>query len=226
MHRLIQTKTDQIVELPALSSAVFDSRSGGPGPTEAAQQSKIEAISEEFGHLVASQLDSQRNFYEKEIEMLKTRLEESEEVTQLERDRARLERKAEKAVELSRRFESELREEQALGVGMRAKLVKLESERETSERRTKALEEEVGELRDQLRDGQCCVNVWGAEGVNEVFLIGLKCYCIVMFFLDAQAKIEHEGGEEMRGGTIVTNSTSAQVPVTGGGGKSGRRKKK
>ncbi|EGG08381.1 uncharacterized protein MELLADRAFT_84903 [Melampsora larici-populina 98AG31] len=241
VHRLIQTKSDQIVELPALSSAVFDSRSGsgGPGPNEAAQQSKIEAISEEFGHLVASQLDSQRNFYEKEIEILKERLnetgnlnirfkpklesmKESKETDQrleieiqelkerneslrLERDevykeyqndKLKLEKKCEKFMELSKKFELELKEEKAMSLGFRIKLNKLESDCELSEKNRKGLEEEVGELRDQLRD--------------------------VMFFLDAQTKIEKEGGEEMRGGTLVVNSNETNV----NSGKSNRKKKK
>ncbi|KAG0144504.1 hypothetical protein CROQUDRAFT_47254 [Cronartium quercuum f. sp. fusiforme G11] len=243
VHRLIQTKSDQIVELPALSSAVFDSRSGGgPGPNESAQQSKIEAISEEFGHLVASQLDSQRAFYEQEIEMLRARLgatksesiipkansdvvaeealrkrveeleerlrsvqEERDEIyAEAQKDRVRLERKAEKAMELGKKFEKELKEEQAMGVGMRAKLTKLENERETSERRTKNLEEEVAELRDQLRD--------------------------LMFFLDAQTKIEKEGGQELRGGTLVvppptTHNIDPALPPSNSG-KPSRRKKK
>ncbi|KAI9605864.1 hypothetical protein H4Q26_004233 [Puccinia striiformis f. sp. tritici PST-130] len=50
VHRLIQTKSDQIVELPALSSAVFDS--GG---------------------------DSQRAFYEEEMEILRNQLQTTQE---------------------------------------------------------------------------------------------------------------------------------------------------
>lgn len=244
VHRLIQTKSDQIVELPALSSAVFDSRSGGggPGPNEAAQQSKIEAISEEFGHLVASQLDSQRNFYEKEIEILKERLNESgtpnqqtprmysiqetkesdeklqKEIEELKEknetlkserdqlyleyqsDKLRLEKKTEKSIELSKKLERELKEEQAMGIGIRAKLTKLEVDRELGEKKTKALEEEVGELRDQLRD--------------------------LMFFLDAQTKIEKEGGEEMRGGTLLVSPTTNSNEANSNSTKSNRKKKK
>ncbi|KAI8456407.1 hypothetical protein BY996DRAFT_6430791 [Phakopsora pachyrhizi] len=201
VHRLIQTKSDQIVELPALSSAVFDGR-GGPGTNEAAHQSKIEAISEEFGHLVASQLDSQRAFYEEEIDVFKSRIEKAHLETELQRSRAeefrnqvqrlekisegfeverqrereRMSRKSDKALELSKRFESELKEEKMMTEGMRVQLRAIEEERAREKQKSAKLEAEVADLKDQVRD--------------------------LMFFLEAQSKIQNEGGEELKGGSI------------------------
>lgn len=202
VHRLIQTKNDEIVELPALSSAVFDS-GGGPGRDAVAHQSKIEAISEEFGHLVASQLDSQRAYYEKELRFLNEDLEvvrtlvdeggeyreryekerqrregvekkvdellvesrrareeasrlqklETEVIPELERDKSRLEKKADKALELARRFEKDLATEKSMAGNVHAKMAKLENERKEGDERTTALEAQVRDLNDQLRDG-------------------------------------------------------------------------
>ncbi|MBW0482483.1 hypothetical protein O181_022198 [Austropuccinia psidii MF-1] len=205
VHRLIQTKTDQIVELPALSSAVFDS-GGGPGRNEAGYQSKIEAISEEFGHLVASQLDSQREFYAEEMEILHSRLEAAKRETgdhraqidklevqmkelelakkcleqEAKQQKARLEKKKEKALQMSKKLEAELKEEQLLSEGMRQQLKKLEEEKVDQNNRTQQMEEELSELKDQLRD--------------------------LMFFIDAQSKIQNENGSELQGGSIVVRN--------------------
>lgn len=218
VHRLIQTKSDQIVELPALSSAVFDS-GGGPGRTEAAHQSKIEAISEEFGHLVASQLDSQRAFYEEEIRILRGRLESTRQETEeqkalvkklqnqlkaieessqsveksAKKEKSTQAKKTERSLQLSQRLESELNEERAMSAGMRMQIKKLEEERNTERKKTSDLSEQIIDIKEQLRD--------------------------MMFFIDMQSKIQGNtgGASELQGGSIVVQnpSPSGKPPSTG-----------
>ncbi|KAI9611731.1 hypothetical protein KEM48_004473 [Puccinia striiformis f. sp. tritici PST-130] len=212
VHRLIQTKSDQIVELPALSSAVFDS-GGGPGRNEVAYQSKIEAISEEFGHLVASQLDSQRAFYEEEMEILRNQLqttqEEAEEQkslvkklqTQLQnieesnqsleklskKEKSTMLKKTGKTLQISQKLENELKEEQLMSVGMRAQIKKLEEEKHEEKSKTLELSKEIVDIKEQLRD--------------------------MMFFIEMQSKIQNnEGGtSELQGGSIVVGKPASST---------------
>ncbi|WAR61711.1 hypothetical protein PtB15_12B401 [Puccinia triticina] len=213
VHRLIQTRSDQIVELPALSSAVFDS-GGGPGRNEVAYQSKIEAISEEFGHLVASQLDSQRAFYEEEIELLRSRLKTTQQETEEQKaivkklqaqlqtmeessqslekmskkEKSTMAKKAGKTLQLSQKLENELKEEQIMSAGMRAQIKKLEEEKNEEKKKTEELSKEIVDIKEQLRD--------------------------MMFFIDMQSKIQNNdsGTSELQGGSIVIGKPVSSTP--------------
>ncbi|PLW55947.1 hypothetical protein PCANC_03044 [Puccinia coronata f. sp. avenae] len=213
VHRLIQTKNDQIVELPALSSAVFDS-GGGPGRNEVAYQSKIEAISEEFGHLVASQLDSQRAFYEQEMDILRSQLKLAQQETEAQsavvkklqaqlqtmeesnqasekmgkKEKAAVAKKAGKTLQLSQKLENELKEEQLMSAGMRAQIKKLEDERNDEKKKTAELSKEMVEIKEQLRD--------------------------MMFFIEMQSKIQNNdsGTSELQGGSIVLGQPAPSTP--------------
>ncbi|KAA1092746.1 hypothetical protein PGT21_012799 [Puccinia graminis f. sp. tritici] len=217
VHRLIQTRSDQIVELPALSSAVFDS-GGGPGRNEVAHQSKIEAISEEFGHLVASQLDSQRAFYEEEMEILRSRLQSTQQETeeqkaivkklqaQLEtmeesnqslekiskKEKSTMAKKAGKTAQLSQKLENELKEEQIMSAGMRAQIKKLEEEKNEEKKKTEELSKEIVDIKEQLRD--------------------------MMFFIEMQSKIQNNDGgtSELQGGSIVIGKPASSTPKSKG----------
>lgn len=71
MHRLIQNVVDgKLVELPNHNT---DSPSGGGGYTSASQE-KMEAISLEYSYLLTSQLDSQRIYYENQMDELTNEL--------------------------------------------------------------------------------------------------------------------------------------------------------
>ncbi|KNZ58190.1 hypothetical protein VP01_197g5 [Puccinia sorghi] len=213
VHRLVQTKSDQIVELPALSSAVFDS-GGGPGRNEVAYQSKIEAISEEFGHLVASQLDSQRAFYEEEMEILRSQLKSAEQETEEQtaivkklqvqlqkmeesnqssekmskKDKSTMVKKAGKTLQLTQKLENELKEEQLMSAGMRAQIKKLEEEKSEEKKKTAELSKEIVDMKEQLRD--------------------------MMFFIEMQSKIQNKEGDtsELAGGSIVLGQPAPPAP--------------
>ena len=98
IHRLIRDNTDgRLVELPSLSSTLTtsakddatDSTEGGigiaggggvkkgPDAKEEESMSKLEAYSIEIADVLTVQLDSQREFYQDEIEVLKRKWEES-----------------------------------------------------------------------------------------------------------------------------------------------------
>ena len=177
----------------------------GPGPSDALTAEKIEAIGIEYSYLLTSQLDSQRSFYEDRVNELETtvndlkglvtrlsaeadeakkreadeverkRVEEAARIVELERDKDRAEKKAEKLVALSRRLEKDLKEERAFGEGLMENLQNLKERVEASEQQKREFQVRVEELQDQVKD--------------------------VMFYLEAQSKIANEGSE-LAGGSI------------------------
>lgn len=81
VHRLIQNKADgKLVELPSIGSAESpfnterSDRGEGPNYADSAAQNKMERMSEEFSHLLSSQLDSQRAYYVAKLTELKQEL--------------------------------------------------------------------------------------------------------------------------------------------------------
>ncbi|KAN0088543.1 hypothetical protein V8E55_005600 [Tylopilus felleus] len=187
----------------------------GPSHADALSAEKIEAIGIEYSYLLTSQLDSQRSFYEEQIIQLKTQVDELQSMVQklgreVEEDRAeamaqeqlrrreqeekldvvyrekqKVERRADKATELARKFEKELKEEKAVSEGLLDNLGKMKEMAELSERQKQEQDAKISELQDQLRD--------------------------VMFFLEARTKIEQgEGAEaEAAGGSVKLPPPSA-----------------
>lgn len=180
----------------------------GPSHADALSAEKIEAIGIEYSYLLTSQLDSQRSFYEEQITDLKVQVkelqsmvqkvgrdveegraaalaqeqscrhEEGEKLEAIHREKQKVEKKADKAAELARKFEKELKEEKAVSEGLLKNLGKMKERVEFSEKQKQEQDVKISELQDQLRD--------------------------VMFFLEARAKIEQgEGTEaEAAGGTV------------------------
>jgi BRCA1-associated protein len=177
----------------------------GPGPSDALTAEKIEAIGIEYSYLLTSQLDSQRSFYEDRVNELEAtvtelnglvtrlsteaeetkkreadeaerkRAEEEARIAELEKDKDRAEKKAERLVALSRRLEKELKEERAFGEGLMQNLQNLKERVEASEQQKQDFQVRIDELQDQVKD--------------------------VMFYLEAQSKIANEGSE-LAGGSI------------------------
>ncbi|KAF7294492.1 hypothetical protein MKEN_01441800 [Mycena kentingensis (nom. inval.)] len=212
VHRLIQNKADgKLVELPNASSSMSaGARDGdpGPGPADALTAEKVEAIGIEYSYLLTSQLDSQRAYYEEQVneltaqvgqlrsmlerlngefekeriatkeEATERRREEEERSDSLVKDKHRAEARGEKALELARRFEKELSAERAVSENLMKNLNKAKERVEQAEKNTQASSAKIQDLEDQLRD--------------------------VMFFLEAKTKIEQGGGVEAEaaGGSI------------------------
>ncbi|EIW79215.1 BRCA1-associated protein [Coniophora puteana RWD-64-598 SS2] len=223
VHRLIQNRADgKIVELPSAASSMGalprDDGTLGPSHADSLSAEKIEAIGIEYSYLLTSQLDSQRQYYEEQTSHLNMQLEElqvsvarlstemerervdykqreelkrrehEEKIDGLIRDKLKAERKAEKATELARRFEKELKEERAVSEGLMKNVGKLKERTEQLDKQRQESEATIAELKDQVRD--------------------------VMFFLEANSKIEQGGGAEAEaaGGSVELPQPTPGTP--------------
>ncbi|EJF64159.1 zf-UBP-domain-containing protein [Dichomitus squalens LYAD-421 SS1] len=201
-------KLVELPSAAAAVGARSEGAGGGPTAADALSAEKIEAIGIEYSYLLTSQLDSQRTFYEEqttelrkqldamrtlveqlsaEVESTRSRAREDQEqrarqddarILELERERAKADKRAEKASELARTLARELREERAVSEGLMKNLAKAKEQAEAASRETAELREKVQELQDQVRD--------------------------VMFFLDAKSRIDRgdDAVAEAAGGTI------------------------
>lgn len=200
--------------------AIDDSGVGGPSTSDSLTAEKIEAIGIEYSYLLTSQLDSQRVFYEEQTAALQVevaglkdvvsqirqeaessreaaaaeesrrRREEEERLSEMLRDKQRVEKKSERFAEVARSLEKELREERAVSGGLLKNLEAAQKRAEEGETERAALAQRVQELEDQVRD--------------------------VMFFLEARTKIEEGEGEmaEVAGGDVAipTPAPSTRPP--------------
>ncbi|TDL23678.1 BRCA1-associated protein [Rickenella mellea] len=214
VHRLIQNKDDgKLVELPSASSMDEDptarARPGqGPDDGDNLKAEKVEIMAMQYSQVLQRALDDQRESYEeqmsdmrkkqddtqKKLELLsadvqrqmretredwdRMRKEEEERRAHLEREKVKSDKKAEKLAEVARKLEKELKEERMVSEGLMKNLGKMKERAETADKEKADLTVKVAELEDQVRD--------------------------VMFFLEANAKIEHGGGQasEAAGGSI------------------------
>ncbi len=185
-------------------------REGGIGPSQADALSaeKIEAIGIEYSYLLTSQLDSQRAYYEEQIAALKVQFDDlrnvveqlkrereiernleqeerkrrqgevAKQITELEKAKAKAEQRAERMGELAKTLNKELKEERAMTEGLMKNIQSMKDRLEQAEKGKDECLGKIEELQDQVRD--------------------------LMFFLDANAKIEQGGGEEAEaaGGSI------------------------
>ncbi|KAE8162476.1 BRCA1-associated protein 2-domain-containing protein [Aspergillus tamarii] len=155
VHRIIQSKTDgKLVELPAADNSALDP----PDWTDAVPREKLENMSVEYTHLLTSQLESQRAYFEEIVERavdkasqasaaaasaqeaaekatanfrsLHTQYDklESETLPNLERDKARAEKRAEKFEAMARKMEKEWREEKTMNESLMQRIEHLTSE--------------------------------------------------------------------------------------------------
>jgi BRCA1-associated protein len=195
----------------------------GPGPADALAAEKMEAIGIEYSYLLTSQLDSQRSYYEEQVGGLEGRLtelsgvverlerelkerrkadedvdlekrqREKEEMEVLAREKAKADGRLVKMTEMARRLDKELKEERAVSAGLMKNLTLAKEKNNAREQEQEEWKGKVQDLEDQLRD--------------------------VMFFLEANAKIEQGGGaaSEAAGGSIeMPPPPPPPVPKTGG----------
>ncbi|OJD20135.1 hypothetical protein ACJ73_08531, partial [Blastomyces percursus] len=155
VHRIIQNKSDgKLVELPAAGESALDPPDWG----DAVPREKLENMSVEYTHLLTSQLESQRTYFEEVVERAAdkasvasaaaTAAQEAAEtatknlsalqaqydtllketIPNLERDKGRAERRAEKFEAMAHRMEKEWREEKALNGSLMEKVEFLNGE--------------------------------------------------------------------------------------------------
>jgi BRCA1-associated protein len=160
VHRIIQNKSDgKLVELPAAGNSALDP----PDWADAVPREKLENISVEYTHLLTSQLESQRAYFEEIVERAADKASKAsvaassaqetaekatanlltlqrqydslinETVPHLERDKDRAERRAERFEAMSRKMEKEWKEEKVMS--------------ESLMKRVEYLTEEVGNLK-------------------------------------------------------------------------------
>lgn len=190
----------------------------GPSPADALSAEKIEAIGIEYSYLLTSQLDSQRSYYEEQTEGLKnqidqlrgmmahmtseleraksmyteevkTRREEEEtRISQIEKDKAKVESRAEAMSQLARKLKKELDEERAVSAGLMKNLANIKEKAETEKLLTAESRAKIQDLEDQLRD--------------------------VMFYLEASNKIENAEGAiaEAQGGSLSIKQSPKKKP--------------
>ncbi|ELR08708.1 hypothetical protein GMDG_03390 [Pseudogymnoascus destructans 20631-21] len=183
VHRLLQTKGDgKIVELPGSSRAVLgggNNRDGGGGQQdlEMVPREKMEKIGIEYGHMLATQLDSQRMYFEEvvakavdkaagsvrdaeraaraveevrgQLEVLEREHREMREevIPGLQRDRDRMAAKAEKAGELARSMTKAFHEEKQVGRGLMDRVGHLNEALERVRREVKEVRDENEKVR-------------------------------------------------------------------------------
>ena len=185
----------------------------GPSTADALAAEKVEAIGIEYSYLLTSQLDSQRAYYEEtqasyiqELEELRellaimqtetstakeVRAPETQDTKVLEERATKAEARAERSMQLARRFEKDLKDERAVSQGLMEKIAALKAQEEVASKEMTNMSKELQEVRDQMRD--------------------------VMFFLEARDKIEQGGGEgtfgEAAGGSLsVATPEIPRVP--------------
>lgn len=191
----------------------------GPSPADALSAEKIEAIGIEYSYLLTSQLDSQRAYYEDQTAELQCQLaemnsiieqqtraferekaallEQQEEIRQeqekqlaaLNKNKSKVENRAEKMTDLARRLEKELHEERAVSEGLMKNLGKMKEKTETLTEERDNHATKIQDLEDQLRD--------------------------VMFFLETRNKIENGEGieSEAAGGSLEIVTPPSNKPA-------------
>ncbi|GAB1192321.1 hypothetical protein APSETT444_001512 [Aspergillus pseudonomiae] len=158
VHRIIQSKTDgKLVELPAADNSALDP----PDWTDAVPREKLENMSVEYTHLLTSQLESQRAYFEEIVERAVDKASqasaaaasaqeaaekatanfrslhkqydklENETLPNLERDKSRAEKRAEKFEAMARKMEKEWREEKTMNESLMQRIEHLTSEVES-----------------------------------------------------------------------------------------------
>lgn len=192
VHRLIRDKGDgKVVELPApgRASAPVDDRDFVP-------REKLDGMGIEYTHLLTSQLESQRVYYEALVHKAVARADaaaasaaaassqaadalsqlttlrlaqttlQDETLPALERELARERRRADKATDLARSMTTSLAEEKRVSEGLMARIAHVTDEAARARAAQDLLDAQIVALRDENRDLMFAVS--GAARVREI----------------------------------------------------------
>lgn len=192
VHRLLRDKGDgKLVELPARGHGIRNNEDGDVVP-----RAKLESIGLEYAHLIMSQLESQRAYYEeilskavdkaskasiaaeeavtqasKAVEKVRG-LEEKQvilleqTIPQLEKDLAREKAKGTKSEALARSLGKALQEEKKVNEGLMKRIEHLGKEAEDARETMSGLKEETVELKEMNRDLSMFIS--GQEKLKEM----------------------------------------------------------
>lgn len=239
VHRLIRDKGDgKVVELPSSSRPMgFGGGGGGrgerSGDVEMVPREKLENIGMEYTHLLTSQLESQRVYFEELVgkavskasaaasaaAVANSRAEEAlsklqllelenmklknETLPNLEKDLARERKKAEKSSDLARQFSKNLMEEKKVSEGLMSRIEHVNKSMMEISGEMTKLKEENGELKEENRD--LLFSITAGEKLKDMQEMGEE---------------GGEGGlqrEEIEGGTL-----SVPIPPETGKGRKGK----
>lgn len=231
VHRLIRDKGDKVIELPSRSRR----RGGDRSEEDMVPREKLERMGMEYTHLLTSQLESQRVYFEElvgkavakasaassaaasassradealsRLASLTTENKTLKEdiISGLEKELAREKRKAEKSGEIARGFGKSLMEEKKVSEGLMERIEHVNQRLELVEREMDKVREENRELTEANRD--------------------------LLFSISAEGKIrEMEGAVPTEGGVLVKGEieggTIVMPPEKVGRGKKGKGKGK
>lgn len=208
VHRLIREKGEgKVVEFPSTNMAAAAAASGGEGggapqgpgaggDADVVPRAKLDSIGMEYTHLLTSQLESQRVYFDEIVskaadkaarasaaaEAAAARAEEAagrlraleaevaalrgEAVPQLERDAERERRRADRAAELARGLGRELQEERRVSEGLMERVRHAGGEAEALRGEAARLAGELAEQRDMNRDLSAFIS--GRERLREM----------------------------------------------------------
>ncbi|KAI1777085.1 zf-UBP-domain-containing protein [Hypoxylon cercidicola] len=213
VHRLIRDKGDgKVVELPSQQGKLIGP--SGHEDEDVVPRAKLESIGMEYTHLLSSQLESQRVYFEemlskaadkaaqasasaetaaaqasqalKEIKGLKEEQRQlrTETIPSLEKDLERERNRATKSTDLARKLGQSLQEEKKVSEGLMKRIEHTNKELESLGEQVKALTAENADLKDQNHDLSMFIS--GQEKLKE---------------LEAEGKVEE--GEVQEGSVAV-----------------------
>lgn len=209
VHRLIQTKGDgKLVELPSNTTRSFDNSQQGQHDIDMVPREKLDGMGMEYTHLLTSQLESQRIYFETQVkkavdkasmaseaaeaasikastaltELSTLRSEHdklSNDLIGLEKERDRLKVRAEKSAEVARKMTTSFQEEKQVSKGLLDRIDHINANMTKLTTEVAKLKAENEDLKEQNRD--------------------------LGFFISSQeklAKVEGQLGEEIREGNL------------------------
>lgn len=202
-----------------------------PEDQEVVPRAKLDSIGLEYTHLLTSQLESQRIYFEEMVAKAADKASKAcaaadaaaadssramkelsdfkeehfrlkEEVSSLERDLARERKRADKSTELARNLSKQLQEEKGVGEGLMKRIKHMEKEAEENQKELKLLRQQNEELKETNHDLSMFIS--GQDKLKE---------------MEAEGKVTAEELEE--GGMVVVpvGETSDVGGQGGGGGK-------
>ncbi|KAF2178331.1 hypothetical protein K469DRAFT_754624 [Zopfia rhizophila CBS 207.26] len=205
VHRLIQNKADgKLVDLPAPTqpSLSFNSNSMTGYASDTVPREKLDNMGMEYAYLLTSQLESQRAYFEEQVERaadkaakaassadeavrtasqlsqqlssLQVQYQEAQSsIKDLEKDAARQAQRATSAQGLARKLTKQYKEEQTMNESLMTRITFLEKKAEEAEKKVKEVEAQKADLEEQNRD--------------------------LSFFISGQEKLKEMQGNEIMG---------------------------
>jgi len=229
VHRLIQNKGDgKMLDLPAASSGLKSAGSGMAAyGADMVPREKMDAMGNEYAYLLTSQLDSQRLYFEEQleravdkarkassaadkcnvqVETLTNKLEilssthddAMKEMESLSKEMDKNRKRAEKSDKLARQLGADWKEEKAINDSLMERIQFLEKRVQQEEAKRLQLEEEKKDLEEQNRD--------------------------LTFFISSSDKLKGAGEDVVEGTVEVGSVAEASAGSNGGRRRKGRRK--